>query len=105
MSSSNGYCPCNGKCHEDKYPCSFSCISHHKSDIKVKVNKLNKYQKGILDLFIYNILEAKDIQEVRDICNTWIKANGLHPEKVEIFDGTIEEFLNTKWDNIIDICK
>ena len=22
------YCPCNGRCHESRYPCSFSCLSH-----------------------------------------------------------------------------
>lgn len=22
------YCPCHGRCHKTKYPCSFSCLMH-----------------------------------------------------------------------------
>ena len=25
------FCPCNGKCHDTMFPCSMSCMIHHKN--------------------------------------------------------------------------
>ena len=47
---------------------------------------MNKVTKATLTLLIAEILACQDMAEVKRVLDSWIKANGIHPEKVGIFD-------------------
>jgi hypothetical protein len=33
----NIYCPCNGSCHREKSPCSFTCVGHDYAALQMLV--------------------------------------------------------------------
>ena len=47
---------------------------------------MNKVTKATLTLLIAEIQACQDMVEVNRVLDSWIKANGIHPEKVGTFD-------------------
>ena len=48
--------------------------------------KMDKVTKATLTLLIAEIQDCQDMAEVNRVLDSWIKANGIHPEKVGTFD-------------------
>ena len=48
--------------------------------------KVDKVTKATLSLLIAEIQACQDMAEVNRVLDSWIKANGIHPEKVGTFD-------------------
>ena len=47
---------------------------------------MDKVTKATLTLLIAEIQACQDMAEVKRVLDSWIKANGIHPEKVGTFD-------------------
>ena len=48
---------------------------------------MDKVTKATLTLLIAEIQVCQDMAEVKRVLDSWIKANGLHPERVEHFSA------------------
>ena len=48
--------------------------------------KMDKVTKATLTLLIAEIQACQDMVEVNRVLDSWIKANGLRPERLGIFD-------------------
>ena len=47
---------------------------------------MDKVTKATLTLLIAEIQACQDMAEVNRVLDSWIEANGIHPEKVGTFD-------------------
>lgn len=50
------FCPCNGKCHTEANPCSFTCATHHHL---VKIEEEVKIEEQSLNEMIQDAITAK----------------------------------------------
>lgn len=48
-----------------------------------KLAKMSKETKGILTILIAEVQDCENMEEVKSLSDCWVKANDLHPEKVE----------------------
>lgn len=49
---------------------------------------MNQETKAILTILIREIQDCGDMKQVRELTDSWVKANDLHPEEVETYLST-----------------
>jgi len=66
-----------------------------------RLKNISEETKGVLEIFIHELEEVNDLTRIREIIDSWIKGNDLHPEQVQTFvvddEETNPEYLDGLW--------